>query len=210
MQRSSERLKMDAWMSSPMSALTQFAVGICEFHHEQHVHDKRWAATVSLKSENDATSFRCVFISHVFAWASADNIYNMLGKHFASMFRLYRIARSSTILFLNLLLVCLVNTTCAITNIMANLIFTIVSLSVACILSCCSCRLTSLHVLVETAVILLFQHRQHSKKHSQTQLLLNEIRDLHANVPCRSDLTRFWPQDNLCSCDTHLTNRQEG
>ena len=30
--------------------------------------------------------------------------------------------------------------------------------------------------------------RQHSKKHSQTQLLLNEIRDLHANVPCRSDL----------------------
>ena len=29
--------------------------------------------------------------------------------------------------------------------------------------------------------------RQHSKKHSQSQLLLNEIRDLHANVPCCSD-----------------------
>ena len=29
--------------------------------------------------------------------------------------------------------------------------------------------------------------RQHSKKHSQTQLLLNGIRDLHAKVPHRSD-----------------------
>ena len=52
----------------------------------------------------------------------------MLDKQLASMFRLHRIARSSTILFLNLLLVYLVNTTCAIINIMANLIFTIVSL----------------------------------------------------------------------------------
>ena len=65
----------------------------------------------------------------------------MLDKQFASIFRLYRIARSSTILLLNLLLVYLVNTTCAIINIMANLIFTIVSLSVTCILSCCSCPL---------------------------------------------------------------------
>ena len=74
------------------------------------------------------------------------------------MFRSHRIARSSTTMFLDLLLACLVNTTCAIINIMANLIFTIVSLSVTCILSCCSCPLISLHALVGIAVILLFQH----------------------------------------------------
>ena len=83
---------------------------------------------------------------------------HVLDKQLASIFRLYRIAQSSTTMFTDLLLVYLVNTTCAIMNIMANLIFTIVSLSGACILSCCSCRLTSLHVLAEIAVILLFQH----------------------------------------------------
>ena len=53
----------------------------------------------------------------------------MLDKQLASAFRLCRIARSSTAMFADLLLVCLVNTTCAIANIMANLVFTIVSLS---------------------------------------------------------------------------------
>ena len=55
------------------------------------------------------------------------NKLTLLDKQFASIFRLYRIARSSTILFLCLLLVYLVNTTCAIIYIMASLIFTIVS-----------------------------------------------------------------------------------
>ena len=45
--------------------------------------------------------------------------------------------------------------------------------------------------------------RQHSEKHSQTQLLLNGIRDLCANVPCCSDLhsswclTKFWCSTNI-------------
>ena len=53
---------------------------------------------------------------------------HVLDKQLASIFRLYRIAQSSTTMFTDLLLVYLVNTTCAIMNIMANLIFTIVSL----------------------------------------------------------------------------------
>ena len=83
---------------------------------------------------------------------------SLLDKQFASIFRLYRIARSSTILLLNLLLVYLVNTTCAIINIMANLIFTIVSRLHAFFLVV-PIR-SSLHALVVVAVISYFQQRR--------------------------------------------------
>ena len=50
----------------------------------------------------------------------------VLDKLFVTVFRLHRIARSSTCMFIDLLLVCyLANTTCAITNIMTTLIFII-------------------------------------------------------------------------------------
>ena len=86
-------------------------------------------ASVWSISSGVATSFGCVFIPHVFAWTSADNIHNVLGKQLVTVFRLHRIARSSTSVFVDLLLVCyLVNTACAIMNIMTTLIFIIVSL----------------------------------------------------------------------------------
>ena len=60
---------------------------------------------------------------------------------------------------------------------MANLIFTIVSLSVACILSCCSCPLISLHALAGIAVILLFQHTP-AVQSNDIHLSLNFLMDL--------------------------------
>ena len=56
--------------------------------------------------------------------------WDMLDKLFVTMFRLHRIARSSTTMFIGLLLVCyLANTTCAIINIMTTLIFIILIVS---------------------------------------------------------------------------------
>ena len=79
---------------------------------------------------------------------------------FASAFRLHRMARSSTSVFMDLLLVCyLANTTCAIINIMTALIFIIliVSRSHAFFLVVPVPVHSSRHVLV-VAVISYFQH----------------------------------------------------
>ena len=74
---------------------------------------------------------------------------------FATVFRLHRTARSSTTMFIDLLLVCLVNTTCAIINIMTTLIFIIVSRLHAFFLVVPIH--SSLHLLVVVAVISYFQ-----------------------------------------------------
>ena len=65
----------------------------------------------------------------------------------------------------------------------------------SCILTCCyNCFIRWVLILSRTSNRIdpmsnaRCTGRQHSKKHSQTQLLLNENRDQHANVPCRSDL----------------------
>ena len=78
-------------------------------------------------------------------------------NYFVTVFRLHRTARSSTTMFIDLLLVCyLANATCAIINIMTTLIFIIVSRLHAFFLVV-PVRL-SLHVLVVVAVIYYFQH----------------------------------------------------
>ena len=80
----------------------------------------------------------------------------LLDKQLVTMFRLHRIARSSTSMFMDLLLACyLANTTCAITNIMTALIFIIVSRLHAFFLVV-AVR-SFLHVLVSVAVNYYFQ-----------------------------------------------------
>ena len=79
-------------------------------------------------------------------------------NYFATIFRLHRIARSSTTaMFIDLLLACyLANATCAVINIMTALIFIIVFWLHAFFLVV-PVR-SSLHVLVVVAVISYFQH----------------------------------------------------
>ena len=85
----------------------------------------------------------------------------MLDKLFVTVFRLHRTARSSTAMFVDLLLVCyLANTTCAITNIMTTLIFIILIVSQSHAFSLVVPIRSSLHVLVEVAVISYFQQWQ--------------------------------------------------
>ena len=76
-------------------------------------------------------------------------------NYFATMFRLHRIARSSTTLFTDLLLVCyLVNTTCAI----ITLIFIILIVSRSHALFPVVAVRSFLHALVVVAAIPYFQH----------------------------------------------------
>ena len=83
----------------------------------------------------------------------------MLDKLFVTMFRLHGTARSSTNVFIDLLLVCyLANTTCAIINIMTTLIFIILIVSRLHAFSLVVPIRSFLHVLVEIAVISYFQH----------------------------------------------------
>ena len=82
----------------------------------------------------------------------------LLDKLFATMFRLHRIAPSSTTMFIDLLLVCLANATCAIINIMTTLIFIILIVSRLHAFFLVVPIRSSLHVLVAVAVISYFQH----------------------------------------------------
>ena len=88
-----------------------------------------------------------------------DNIYNMLDKLFVTIFRLHWIARSSTNMFIDLLLACyLANATCAVMNIMTTLIFIILIVSPLHAFFVVVPARSSLHVLVVVAVISYFQH----------------------------------------------------
>ena len=85
----------------------------------------------------------------------------VLDKPFVTMFRLHRTARSSTSVFVDLLLACyLANTTCAIMNIMATLIFIILIVSRLHAFFVVVPVRSSLHVLVVVAVISYFQQGQ--------------------------------------------------
>ena len=84
----------------------------------------------------------------------------MLDKLFVTMFRLCRIARSSTTVFVDLLLACcLADAACAIMNIMTALIFIILIVSRLHAFSLVVPIRSSLHVLVEVAVISYFQQK---------------------------------------------------
>ena len=85
-------------------------------------------------------------------------------NHFATMFRLCRIARSSTTVFTDLLLACyLANANCAVMNIMTALIFIIVSWLHAFFLVVAVCSFPQ--VLMAVAVNCYFQHCEGSKAH---------------------------------------------
>ena len=83
----------------------------------------------------------------------------MLDKLFATMFRLHQMARSAAGVFADLLLACsLANATCAITNIMTALIFTILIVSQSHAFLLVVVVRSSLHVLVAVAAMPCFQH----------------------------------------------------
>ena len=84
----------------------------------------------------------------------------VLDKLFVTIFRLHRMARSSTSVFVDLLLACCLanDATCAIVTIMTTLIF--INLIVSRLHAFCLVVpiRSSLHVLVVVAVISYFQH----------------------------------------------------
>ena len=91
---------------------------------------------------------------------------NLLDKQFVTIFRLHRIALSSTTMFIDLLLVCyLANTTCAIINIMTTLIFIILNASRLHAFFLVVPVRSFLHVLVAVAVISYFQHQLIKSSH---------------------------------------------
>ena len=81
---------------------------------------------------------------------------------FATMFWLHRIARSSTAVFADLLLVCsLADATCAVANVMTALIFIILIVSQLHAFFLVVPVRSSLHALVAVAIISCFQHTGH-------------------------------------------------
>ena len=83
----------------------------------------------------------------------------LLDKPFVTVFRLHRIARSSTAMFTDLLLVCcLANATCAVTNIVTALIFIILIVSWSHAFFLVVPVRSFLHVLVAVAAISCFRH----------------------------------------------------
>ena len=80
-------------------------------------------------------------------------------NYFATMFQLCRITRSSTTMFVDLLLACyLANTTCAIINAMTALIFIILIVSRLHAFFLVAPVRSSLHVLLAVVAISYFQH----------------------------------------------------
>ena len=101
---------------------------------------------------------RWIFVSHVFARASAENVHNMLDKLFAIALRLHRMDRSASMISMDLLLAChLANTTCTIMNVMTTPIFIIASrLQLHAFFLVVAVR-SFLHVLMVVAVNSYFQ-----------------------------------------------------
>ena len=85
----------------------------------------------------------------------------MLDKLFVTAFQLHRLARSSTVVFVDLLLACyLANATCAIMDVVAALIFIILIVSRSHAFCLVVPVRSSLHALVVVAVISYFQHNR--------------------------------------------------